>query len=243
MLILAVETSASTGSVALWREDDVVEEVFGVERNHAAELAPRVRTLVGAHGGLQAVDAYAISIGPGSFTGLRIGVSFVKGLAAIHPRPAVGISTLRIMAVQGLAETPAAEACLAIQDARRGEVFAGLYRADGTVDPALTDGLYSATSVFERFARRAGKADRWPVIGDAVDAMPSMIRHLSVPIATPRARTVGRLGFEDLGAGLGIDAGRLDPAYHQRSAAEVNLGVSAPDDSALHLDDGAGNPH
>ena len=233
MRILAIETSAEIGSVALWDADGLLEtQAFEGERNHAHELAPRVQRLLDRFGGLKTIDGYAISIGPGSFTGLRIGVSFLKGIAAVHDRPAVGISSLRVMAVQAYAETGGAadpaDRCLATIDARRGQFFAGLYSADGEPDSALPDGLYDGASLTLSAAigvghREGTRADVATWVTDAV--------------GVPQAVTVAQLGLGHLLSDEGQDASRLDPAYLQRSAAEVNLGVMAPDTDRLHLTD------
>ncbi len=233
MRILAIETSAPHGTIALWDpETGMHEDAFGAVRNHAAELAPRVRDLLDGHGGLGAVEAYGVSIGPGSFTGLRIGVSFLKGLAAAVPRPAVGVSTLQVMATQasqgGLA--------LAVLDARRGEVFAGLYGPDRRPDPRLPDGLYEASDLAARLQDTL-KSEKVLVVGDHDIASIEGVVRAPPEVATPLASTVAMLAAPRLAAGEGGDAGHLDPAYHQRSAAEVNLGLRAPDDAKLHLAD------
>ena len=244
MRVLAIETSAPTGSIALWASGECLQEqAFEGVRNHAAQLAPRVRALLAAHGGLKTIDGYAISIGPGSFTGLRIGVSFVKGLAAAHRRPAVGISTLRIMAIQALRDRQT-DRCLAVLDARRGELFGGLYDRLGGQDARWPDGLYRLEAVPKRLkavglgsVAIGGHAvgDRWQAVGDRLFADADWARE---DLATPWARTVAEVGAAALEAGEGVDASLLDPAYHQRSAAEVNLGIRAPDDTVLRLGDG-----
>ncbi len=235
MRVLAIETSALVGTVALCEADRCVARAeFSGTRNHAAELAPTVRALLAEHGGLEAVGGYAISIGPGSFTGLRIGVAFVKGLAAVCPRPAVAVSSLRIIAVQALALRPDTP-CWAILDARRGEVFAGLYDRAGQADPRVSDGLYMAAELKGRAANLPGSSE-WMAVGDDVGALPDGLFWAPSSAATPMAETVGRLAWVPLVAGEGIDAGRLDPAYMQRSGAEVTLGVDAPESMPLHLE-------
>ncbi|MEM7675730.1 MAG: tRNA (adenosine(37)-N6)-threonylcarbamoyltransferase complex dimerization subunit type 1 TsaB [Myxococcota bacterium] len=228
MLVLALETSSSTGSIALWGDDELVaQQEFAAERNHAAELAPRVKAMLGDHGGLSAVTGYAISIGPGSFTGLRIGVAFLKGLAAVSPRPSVGVSSLQAMAVQALENTDATNA-VAVLDARQGEVFAGAYHTDGTPHDGLPDGLFVGTQAVNRVISLAPELSSWRAVGDLTLAWPSELAWAPSACATPCAKTIGRLGARAIRAGLGIDAGALDPAYHQRSAAEVNMGVTVP---------------
>lgn len=84
-----------------------------------------------AAGGWQAVERIAVGIGPGSFTGLRIGIATARALAAGTGLPATGICTLDALGRGLLLSAPAERACLAVLDARRGEVFVGLYAVDG----------------------------------------------------------------------------------------------------------------
>ncbi|MEL7369656.1 MAG: tRNA (adenosine(37)-N6)-threonylcarbamoyltransferase complex dimerization subunit type 1 TsaB [Myxococcota bacterium] len=235
MQVLALETSASSGSIALYGATGLIaEQDFAVARNHAAELAPRVRAMLADHGGLPAITGYAVSIGPGSFTGLRIGVAFLKGLAAVVPRPAVGVSSLQAMAVQALEKTQASTA-VAVLDARQGDVFAGAYQADGTPHPGWPDGLFEGSQAVARVSSLATTPSTWRAVGDRTLEWPSDIEWVPAEHAVPAAATIGRLGARALALGLGVDAGTLDPAYHQRSAAEVNLGVQTSDRAGLNL--------
>jgi len=100
MLILASDTSTKTASVALLRNrTTVVESFINIGRNHGETLLPEIVNLLSSgNTTLDEIDLFAVTIGPGSFTGLRIGVSTVKGLAFATGRPVVGVSTLETLA-------------------------------------------------------------------------------------------------------------------------------------------------
>jgi len=97
---------------------------------HSTALLAEVERAAAAAGGWDAVDAVAVGVGPGSFTGLRIGIATARALAAGLGLPASGVCTLDAIG-RGLGETRADSPALAVLDARRGEVFAALYSTAG----------------------------------------------------------------------------------------------------------------
>lgn len=128
MKILAIDTSTNLGSVALVRDGRIAAEVSGMVRaRHGETLLPHVeRVLVVASEEIAAVDLIAVGIGPGSFTGLRVGVATAKGLAMASGRPICGVVSLRaIAAAQGQGVNAA------VVDAHKGEVYAALYHHEG----------------------------------------------------------------------------------------------------------------
>jgi tRNA threonylcarbamoyladenosine biosynthesis protein TsaB len=131
MLVLGVETSTRQGGAALVGEGGLVSEyTLNVEVTHSERLLPAIdRMLADAGVDLGAVGGLAVSIGPGSFTGLRIGLSTVKGLAYATGLPVVGVPSLEALAWT----IPAArwQIC-AVLDARKQEVYAGLFRHDAS---------------------------------------------------------------------------------------------------------------
>ncbi len=131
MVTLAVDTSHATGAVTLARDDAVLgTERFEHPASHLVALSHAVeRLLAGASLQASAVERVAIVVGPGSFTGLRIGLAFAKGLHAASGAAIVPIDSLRLLALPLLARH---ERACAMVDARRGEVYAALYaRASG----------------------------------------------------------------------------------------------------------------
>jgi len=127
-MLLAIDTATQVMSLALHDEFSLrAEQTWYTSNNHTAELAPAIRTLLG-HSGLAMSDltALAVSIGPGSYTGLRIGVSLAKGMASALKLPLVGVTTLDTLAAgqfyyQG-------NALIVVIEAGRGRVIAATYR-------------------------------------------------------------------------------------------------------------------
>lgn len=130
--IINIETSSKTCSVALTKDGMVEFELEDTEgMNHAAKLAPFVeRCMEELKRKEEKLDAVAVSLGPGSYTGLRIGLSLAKGLAFSLGIPLIGLSTLQILAVKAMFRNvvwEGDEIILGMIDARRMEVFAGGY--------------------------------------------------------------------------------------------------------------------
>ncbi|MBM3725335.1 MAG: tRNA (adenosine(37)-N6)-threonylcarbamoyltransferase complex dimerization subunit type 1 TsaB [Acidobacteria bacterium] len=125
-LILALDVTGPWGSLALVRGGAVLEEIamHGPD-GYSETLFGSMRELLDRHGvRAGAVDAFAATSGPGSFTGVRVGLAAVKGLAEASGRPCVGVSTLAALASFGSRPTRAA-----LMDARRGEIFGAVYNA------------------------------------------------------------------------------------------------------------------
>lgn len=224
-MLLAIDTSTKLGSVArVERSGAVVEAIL--EADHAASLAPAVERLIPDP---SLVEGYAIAIGPGSFTGLRIGIAFLKGLAFVHRRLAAPVSTLELMALGLAAAHPGRDAFLPILDARRGEVYAALYRRSAggvAVDAALPEAVYARAALVER-ASGAGAVAGGD--GIALDFGPIPPWALADPSSgSPRASALGRIGQARLDAGQGVDPSSLEPAYLRPSGAELTLGILAP---------------
>ncbi len=130
MRVLAVDTSTMAGGVALLDDDRIVgESLLDVRTTHSERLMVAVDRALGDAGWTAAsLDGFAVAVGPGSFTGLRIGLAAVKGLAFALGRPIAAVPTLDAMAA-GLAW--ASRPVCPVLEARKGEVFASLYRWDG----------------------------------------------------------------------------------------------------------------
>ena len=151
MKLLALDTSGKTVSVAFVSDDVTVGEIFfDVERHHSEILLPAIDHLLkGAGVRIGDLDLFACTVGPGSFTGVRIGVSTVKGLALAYDRPIAGVSTLEALAVNA-AGFPTL-VCPLI-DAKRGQVYAGFYRSDtaGSLTCLSPDCLLAAEEIPNR---------------------------------------------------------------------------------------------
>ena len=129
MIILAVDTATTSCSVAIIDKKCVLAEITLLrEETHSKHLMDMIHTAIGFSGlKLSDLDGFAVVRGPGSFTGLRIGITTVKGLAAGLKKPLVGISSLEALAMQA-SHSP--YLICPLLDARRGEVYFSRYRFD-----------------------------------------------------------------------------------------------------------------
>ncbi len=129
MLTLAIDTSTQSGSVALLNSDSVLGEcLINVGINHSETLLPAIERILSVAGTeIAEVDLFALTVGPGSFTGLRVGASTVKGLALAANKPVVGVSSIDALALNVANSTITICPML---DARKKEVYTALYRPD-----------------------------------------------------------------------------------------------------------------
>jgi tRNA threonylcarbamoyladenosine biosynthesis protein TsaB len=205
--ILAIETATSVTRVALLDGERVLAEVEDAERAHAAALLPAVERALGeAALTLADVEGFAVSIGPGSFTGLRIGLATVKAFALGGERPTAAVPSLAALAWPRRAEAPALVACL---DAQRGEVYAACYRAGGPLglEPLWREVILKPEELAERVPQGA------LVVGTGAG--------VGLPAPGPRARDVAALGSRLLAAGVALDVAALVPRYVRRAEAEA----------------------
>ena len=248
MLTLAVDTTTNKGSFALARNGRLIEETFGeAGSTHGERLPGALRALLGRRGMTTAdVDRYAVALGPGSFTGLRVGIATVQGLALVHGRPVVGIPVLDVLvdiAAQAVGGGAAPDLIVPWVDAKRGEVFSALYEpAPATPSPTgpaeveaaagagwrVTETPISAApaAVLDGWAKRLGHGSAW-VIGDGVAASRSLLdsrlgagsRHLGeIPsLARAMAAMVGLAPWRDLAGAPHA----LRPVYVRRPDAEL----------------------
>jgi tRNA threonylcarbamoyladenosine biosynthesis protein TsaB len=132
MLLLALDTTTAAGSAALWRDGHLVEEQPGdPARTHAERLPGELASLLARHGAAPSdVTAYAVAAGPGSFTGLRVGIATIQGLALVHQRRVHAIGTLDLLAHDAAraADAESGTTIVTWMEAYRGEVFAARYR-------------------------------------------------------------------------------------------------------------------
>ena len=229
--ILALDTATRCCSVAVLIGERLAAEMTAVsDRTHSVHLMAMIReTLKMADVALQAIDGFAVSLGPGSFTGLRIGISTVQGLAYAGGKPCVGVSSLEALALQCL---PWPHSICALMDARKCEVYAGYYRerdsrlerlAPERVLP-LTEALGAIHTPHLFIGEGAGlyRERIRSALGDLAHFVPQD-RNL------PRAGMVARLAQPQLSAGLTVGPARLVPRYLRQSDAELRIGCSIKD--------------
>jgi tRNA threonylcarbamoyladenosine biosynthesis protein TsaB len=208
--ILAVDTATPWGSVALLRAGETIGEVrLRSPEGHSAALLPAVSFLLDRLGlPPGAVEGYAVGAGPGSFTGIRVGLSTVQGLALGSGRPCLGLSTLDALAAKARG---AADSVVAMVDAYRGEVYAELYDAAGR--PLGQAGAWRPEALLDRVG---GAAPAF--VGDGARKYASLIRERCPGAMFPErspflAAWLGRLAEPRLRAGDGHGPEALRPIY------------------------------
>lgn len=211
-----METSSLAGGVALLDDERLVAEyVLDVSVTHSERLMAAVdRVLADARWAPRSLQGLAVAVGPGSFTGLRIAVSTVKGLALALDVPVAAVPTLDAMA----AAVPwAALPVCPVLDARKGEVYASRYRWAGGAMQRDWDYLAIAPDVLA-----ARLTEPVLVVGDGAAAIQSpYARHLASPRRVPSPACVGALGVERLRRGDAVAASALAPLYLRPSEAEL----------------------
>ena len=227
MKLLAVESATLSGGAAILDGDRVLGEItLNIAITHSERLLAAVDRLL-ADCGLAPADleGLAVSVGPGSFTGLRVGLATVKGLAMALDLPIAPVPTLDALA----ARLPFADAPVCpILDARKNEVYLSLYRWRG--DRMYREWDYLALSPELAAAELAVAVLTAPVIllGDGIEACRPWlggqgdgIRVAPVAQRLPAAATVAELGHALLVAGGGVGAEALVPLYLRPSEAEL----------------------
>jgi tRNA threonylcarbamoyladenosine biosynthesis protein TsaB len=220
MVTLALDTSTRTGSCAVLRGDDVLAEVPGdAARTHAERLPGDLMTaLERARLTLPDVELFAVATGPGSFTGLRVGIATMQGLALAAGRPLVGISVLDALARAAGGEAGGRVA--AWVDAWRGEVYAALYDGVREVEGASVEPP-GAILARLRGARTRFVGDGAAVHRDAIAAALGGQALLDAPLDPPLAGIIGRLARREVDAGHRPGPADIQPLYVRRPDAEL----------------------
>ncbi len=223
MLILAIDTAGASGSIALLKDNALLELVPLAGRTYSAQLMPQISALLARHHlDKVSIDAYAAASGPGSFTGLRVGLSTVKALAEITHKPIAAVSLLEAIAWAGSAELAAAtdSRIIAALDAMRGEVYVGEYTVRKNALPATAR---ESLMPLAEFAAEAQLTPAVPVLTpDESVAAALRARGGSVQLMQrPQSDVIGRIGAMKLAAGQVTSPEALDANYIRRSDAEI----------------------
>jgi tRNA threonylcarbamoyladenosine biosynthesis protein TsaB len=228
MGILAIETSGPQGSIALCqnRASLAEMELERAPRRHAQTLVTQIRDLLGEHGlSVAALEGVAVSIGPGSFTGLRVGVVCAKVIAYATGCPLAAVDTLEAIAANSPTDIDRVHV---VADAQRGDLFVGTYhrgtQGDWIVEAPPT--ILAREAWFEGL--QTGDVVTGP--GLAVSSRASSTNQKGSPALAwrrlpestwiPSARTVATIGARQIARGLVADCRTLEPFYLRRSAAE-----------------------
>lgn len=220
MLLVAVDTSGKKGSLALCRGDqDSFETLHLISLDggtYSAVLIPRLSEALGASGLYKTdIDGFVVISGPGSFTGLRVGLSTVKGLCEVLQKPLAVVSMLEALA---LANSEPGQKLMVLLDAGRDEVFAGEYRiAEGSVE-LLREFIAKLDSV----VTEASALTQPMVSPDSKVVEKLAAAGISARLVAPvQADEIGRIGLRKLLAGDVVDPATNDANYIRRSDAEL----------------------
>jgi tRNA threonylcarbamoyladenosine biosynthesis protein TsaB len=228
MLVLAIDTCDVNGSVALLRAGEVV----GITAHFAAAeysswLLPTVDGLLkAANAGLKDVDLFAVATGPGSFTGVRIGLTTVKAWGEVFGKPIAGMSRLEVLAAQASSDAPFVATFI---DGQRGQVFGALYKRSGPDLGLIGDeAVASAAEFLERVDKEVGSGQvEWvstdpAVMGSAGAWQERAARGERVLEVSPvLAPLIGKLGIQKAAKGELLDALSLDANYVRKSYVEA----------------------
>jgi len=221
MLLLAVDTSGKHGTVALARCGpaeicDMIEVVPLEGGTFSAQLVPQVAALLTKHGpGKQEIGGLAVVSGPGSFTGLRIGLAVIKAFGDTLAKPIAAVSLLHAMAVSGRARGRV----IAVLDAGRGEVYAGEYDVDTSGARFVSERLLARSELVE------SGSGSLVVTADPSLAAAARDAGLRVEeIELPRSDVIARLGWQKIQAGDTVSPEDLDANYIRRSSEIFSKG-------------------
>lgn len=226
-LLLAIETATAAAGIALLRgEVEVVSGALATGRPASESLLPAIVALLEAERvSIADVEVFAVSVGPGSFTGLRVGVATVKGLAFGGNQRVVPVPTLTALALRA---EPAPGPIVALLDARRGEVYAAGYQGDLGGAARFGPAVLRPEALADAIAS-LGATAHCTVIGEGVPLVEEVLRArfgeglrlVPPPAGRPDPVAVGRLAARLLAAGAEISVETLTPVYVRRAEAEV----------------------
>ena len=224
MLILAIDTSTPAGSLAIMDDGrEVAVRARDSSEDYSSRLFRELEAVLNeADASLPEIGLYAVATGPGTFTGLRIGLTAAKAWAEVHGKPIVGVSTLEALA----ALAPAAAGTIApVIDARRGQVYAGAYsRSSGKLAPLFPDMVCSLPEFLQALRPLDGMGGV-----TFISSTPNLLEGFRdtagalgvIEVAPVLAPSVGRIAFERAQRGEVTDALHLDANYVRRSDAEL----------------------
>ncbi len=233
MIVLAIDTCDARGSVAVLLDSTVLHKVVheGAEE-YSSWLLPATNGALLAAGerSLSEVDLYAVSAGPGSFTGVRIGLTTVKAWAEVFGKPIVAVSRLEVLAKEGLAGGSAPTYVASFVTAQKDQLFGAAYRrAENELTLEGEELVAGPEEFLARVEELAGtdsvawvSTDASPVIGIAAWTRRADRGEEIMTVSSTLAPLIGKLGHRRALAGKVTDALQLDANYVRRPYVEVN---------------------
>lgn len=222
--ILGIDTSTTHVGVAIAVDDRLAAEVSTpAERRHAEMLVPAIADLLRGFGiAASALDAVAVGIGPGLFTGLRVGVTTAMTMAHALGRPVLPVPTLDVLAAPHAGD---GRLVVPVIDAKRREVFSATYATDAGLRRRTEDAVGTPAALASELAALGVPA---LLVGDGALAHAATFSGLAgvelagAEHAVPRAGTLVRLAGRMLDAGGGVEPSAVRPRYLRKSDAELN---------------------
>ncbi|CBG88601.1 tRNA (adenosine(37)-N6)-threonylcarbamoyltransferase complex dimerization subunit type 1 TsaB [Citrobacter rodentium] len=227
MRILAIDTATEACSVALWNDGTLSAHFELCPREHTQRILPMVQDILTDNAlSLTALDALAYGRGPGSFTGVRIGIGIAQGLALGAELPMIGVSTLATMA-QGAWRKSGATRVLAAIDARMGEVYWAEYQRDenGVWHGEETEAVLKPEQVEARLQQLSGE---WATVGTGWPAWPDLGKASGLTlhdgeVLLPAAEDMLPFACQMLAAGKTVAVEHAEPVYLRNNVAWKKL--------------------
>jgi tRNA threonylcarbamoyladenosine biosynthesis protein TsaB len=229
MLILAADTSGKHGSIALVRcETDALQilELVRLEGGtFSAQLIPQLAELLSRHNLSKSdIDGFAVASGPGSFTGLRVGLAAIKALAEVLEKSIAAVSLLEVIAFD-LHPASGGKGVLVALDAGRSEAYVGEYEFLAELPICISESLLT----FDELAERASQSLAYTPDENVISALASRGAGAQVfRVLRPDAVSVARLGHPKILAGQTVSPEQLDASYIRRADAEIKKPVRTP---------------
>jgi tRNA threonylcarbamoyladenosine biosynthesis protein TsaB len=223
MLLLSADTSGKHGSIALARCHEngscqSIEVVPLLGGTFSAQLVPQIASLLSKHGlSKKDIGGFAVATGPGSFTGLRVGLAAIKALAEVLVKPIAAVSLLEAVAAAAFRSGQV----VAVMDAGRGEMFAGRYEVLSHSNPRVIGEELVRIDDFPH-------TDEQRVVSPD-ERLADLLRGKGIDVDVvewPRSDAVARLGWRKIQAGDTILPEQLEANYIRRSDAEISLNRS-----------------
>ena len=224
MKILGIDTSSMAASVAVIEDNKLIcEYTINTKKTHSQKLMPMIENMLGLSDlNVREIDAIAVCEGPGSFTGLRIGMATAKAIAHVNDIPVIGVNSLEALAANmNLCD----KKICSILDAQRNQVYTGRYQYEGTKLVEIKEiGIQQIDELLEELAQ---SKEEWILVGEAVYKYEDKIREISnieIPAASNNVTKAGSLCSV---AKVKFDEGKdifncytVNPLYIRKSQAE-----------------------
>ena len=234
MLMLAVDSATPVAGVALLDEERLIREEFiNYKKTHSETLLPMIdKVLAECDCSINELSALAVTTGPGSFTGLRIGLATIKGLSLASGKPVIGVSTLEVLA-HNIIHSQALVGSLL--NARKQEVYCSFYDVSGLYPLSLSEEIACSPAEFVRLGREVAAEHgqtSFVLIGDGfypyqqffVEELGDELLRVPHHLMLPRAAALGSLAIEKYKRQELEDVFTLRPHYVRLSEAEYKLG-------------------